>query len=971
MASDYIQKEIDRNKKLGGTTVGDAYASGQRGTGAVGSYTSTTQPQTASQSDAASQGNTTPSMQDFRSMTPLERSQTYAGKEGAGRVGVDQQILGEGNIIGAENPKPVTSGEINQSMNRSSSMQDIVNKVRDSGVKPVNAVINYGEALTQQSRAGDKQEGLLGYDANRKPVYADGYSNGQQLQDTPTPTQQMPQQGDPFGISQMMGSSTGYEHLDRQMQIGGMMYAQSVQSEKENSMFSNELLRRQYERELMKTDAIDDIRPGMSIEDYQDLRSYEMRDLSDEEKARIQRGGEIQKRAIDLETGVRLAEEDASQRQVERIMGRKLDDREQFNMQQDTKRKRLLASFGGGEVQSMAGNAEILHADNLAQRALEDIQTEYADRVDQFSVRRDAIIRDAGIRKQAIDHETQTTIEDAWVDLNNKLDQLEIGKYTTEAEARKAMLGHMQNYLSVYNDTMNAAYELKQQEAAAIEAEKVRLREEAQKWDEEMTKNTGYVYQNGQRYIDPNTGMPVQTLDYMEEARLQQRLGLDQSKYGLDYAKFQQGNMQWATEFGQKNQQWAAEMAFKQAQEGISLTSGDVNPSWSGNIEKSSYQPIVNQDGSITVPIMTGATGSQLPDYRWDGRKLNKSSYQCGEFVNDFLGSGVMQDTYDSKMAKVTTMTPQPGSAFVMNGGKYGHTGIVERVNEDGSIDIVDANAFGSGQIRRTTLQLDPNTGKYKDGSRYIQGFTGGIAPAGGGQGAFSFGGFSATKTDGTGAQGATAMSGAGLEDISNIRTIDGKAMNETQAKSYAFAKRMMQAEQDFNSVAKEIESAAMAARPGLEMNPLTGFGIPGSLAKMVPGAGQFSTGRMLPNELKGAGIQKQEQAERAFLNAVLRKESGAAISDSEWAEGRARYFPQPGDTKEVIDQKRKNRELDMQTMAQSSNVPAQYFQDVMGGQGFNTGNLMNQVRSTLTPSLMNAEAKQYGADNFLNSLGY
>jgi hypothetical protein len=54
----------------------------------------------------------------------------------------------------------------------------------------------------------------------------------------------------------------------------------------------------------------------------------------------------------------------------------------------------------------------------------------------------------------------------------------------------------------------------------------------------------------------------------------------------------------------------------------------------------------------------------------------------------------------------------------------------------------------------------------------------------------------------------------------------------------------------------------------------------------------------------------KVEQAQRDFINAVLRQESGASIGSSEFDSAKRQYFPQPGDTPEVIAQKRANREL-------------------------------------------------------------
>jgi hypothetical protein len=55
---------------------------------------------------------------------------------------------------------------------------------------------------------------------------------------------------------------------------------------------------------------------------------------------------------------------------------------------------------------------------------------------------------------------------------------------------------------------------------------------------------------------------------------------------------------------------------------------------------------------------------------------------------------------------------------------------------------------------------------------------------------------------------------------------------------------------------------------------------------------------------------QMAEQAERDFVNAILRRESGAVISPSEFENARRQYFPQPGDSEEVIAQKARNRDV-------------------------------------------------------------
>lgn len=68
-----------------------------------------------------------------------------------------------------------------------------------------------------------------------------------------------------------------------------------------------------------------------------------------------------------------------------------------------------------------------------------------------------------------------------------------------------------------------------------------------------------------------------------------------------------------------------------------------------------------------------------------------------------------------------------------------------------------------------------------------------------------------------------------------------------------------------------------------------------------------------ISNNIISADKQKLLQAQRNFLTAILRKESGAVISDSEFDSGAKQYFPVPGDTPETIAQKRINRETAIQ----------------------------------------------------------
>jgi len=64
---------------------------------------------------------------------------------------------------------------------------------------------------------------------------------------------------------------------------------------------------------------------------------------------------------------------------------------------------------------------------------------------------------------------------------------------------------------------------------------------------------------------------------------------------------------------------------------------------------------------------------------------------------------------------------------------------------------------------------------------------------------------------------------------------------------------------------------------------------------------------------------QRFYAASRNFIAAVLRKESGAAISDVEYLNGLKQYFPQVGDTAEVMQDKESLRSAAIEGMVKES----------------------------------------------------
>lgn len=117
--------------------------------------------------------------------------------------------------------------------------------------------------------------------------------------------------------------------------------------------------------------------------------------------------------------------------------------------------------------------------------------------------------------------------------------------------------------------------------------------------------------------------------------------------------------------------------------------------------------------------------------------------------------------------------------------------------------------------------------------------------------------------------------------------------MTEAQSKDAGYAGRMLNAERvlrDPSSV-----EAASSASERLKAAP------------PIPFVGQ-SGREAIGNYFASENFQKFDQAKRDFINAVLRRESGAAIAQSEFDNAEKQYFPRPGDSAEVIKQKKANR---------------------------------------------------------------
>jgi hypothetical protein len=123
---------------------------------------------------------------------------------------------------------------------------------------------------------------------------------------------------------------------------------------------------------------------------------------------------------------------------------------------------------------------------------------------------------------------------------------------------------------------------------------------------------------------------------------------------------------------------------------------------------------------------------------------------------------------------------------------------------------------------------------------------------------------------------------------------------------------------------------AALFGTRAQESHAILGNLEKGGTTVSVPGSNAgYGVGAIL-NPALSENQQKLNQAKRDFVNATLRRESGAVITPSEFENASKQYFPQVGDSEGVIQQKSRNREIAVRGML--SEVPNQEVIDKIAG---------------------------------------
>ena len=113
-----------------------------------------------------------------------------------------------------------------------------------------------------------------------------------------------------------------------------------------------------------------------------------------------------------------------------------------------------------------------------------------------------------------------------------------------------------------------------------------------------------------------------------------------------------------------------------------------------------------------------------------------------------------------------------------------------------------------------------------------------------------------------------------------------------------------------------------------------------------------FNNYEKLPAEWQPIAYRQFMQSARNFINAVLRRESGAVISPTEFAEARKQYLPQPGDSEDILRQKEVNRNIAYNSFKRGAGSAYQSLDDLLGtSNNTPTSNTQNQPQTMTLPN--------------------
>lgn len=162
-------------------------------------------------------------------------------------------------------------------------------------------------------------------------------------------------------------------------------------------------------------------------------------------------------------------------------------------------------------------------------------------------------------------------------------------------------------------------------------------------------------------------------------------------------------------------------------------------------------------------------------------------------------------------------------------------------------------------------------------------------------------------RADAANARAAAAEARAAEEYQRKMAAGPAGTASEGERKASGFLKRALNAENSYLNI---------DADPNMRGQQEIG-------GRTAPGLAMSNTFPTITNLFSDTPRQLADQAQREFIAAILRYDSGAAIPPAEFVTNAQTYFPQPGDSPEVIAQKAQSRRTAIEGLRDSSGVMA------------------------------------------------
>lgn len=308
-------------------------------------------------------------------------------------------------------------------------------------------------------------------------------------------------------------------------------------------------------------------------------------------------------------------------------------------------------------------------------------------------------------------------------------------------------------------------------------------------------------------------------------------------------------------------------------------------------------------DASKVKTVMDGFVSEHPEKSDW---------WQCWKFVNDYLEKlGIWRlytDPITDKRANINSSVPVVWGTIVMDSPtypQYGHVWIVIDYNEEtGDMTILQSNKNNDGKVYTSTKNVN-------DGDIY--------------------GYFDPTKSiDEYNMEGGVSGTSSWWKWYNAIYdTAPSEKNNATQNTNYGYAVRMWEADELIREYEDKYKS------------------------RWAFGESQEGWSNRVFEWLKSKDRKAFELYENQFITAILRKESWAAIAQSEFEREEKKYFPQAWDSKEQIAKKQQARETAIFALMQQSGKTedweswAKFYLDNRkgtGSLGWTNNNSINEV---------------------------